>query len=145
MDPHLLYLVATYGIIPVWLLLAVAPHAWLTMRIVHSAAAPLFLSAAYALLLFTDAAGDERSHMLTLDGVMAIFDRPQVVVAAWIHYLVFDLFVGAWEVRDARRRGIRHALVVPCLLLTFVFGPLGLSAYLLLRIATGRGATLVET
>jgi hypothetical protein len=144
MSPDVLYLIATYGVVPVWLLLVIAPHARLTMAIVHSAAMPLLLALAYGVLLFTDRAGDARSHMFTLDGVMAIFDRPQVVVAAWIHYLVFDLFVGAWEVRDAKRRGIEHVLVIPCLLLTFVFGPLGLATYLLLRFAKRKVFTLVE-
>jgi hypothetical protein len=41
--------------------------------------------------------------------------------------------VGAWEARDARRHGIAHWLVVPCLLLTLFAGPLGLAAYLALR------------
>ena len=75
---------------------------------------------------------------------MAIFDRPQVVVAAWIHYLVFDLFVGASEVRDAERLGIRHRYVVPCLAATLFFGPVGLACYLILRLSLRRGASLDE-
>jgi hypothetical protein len=43
--------------------------------------------------------------------------------------------VGSWIVRDARRRGIAHLLVLPLLLLTFLFGPAGWLAYLLLRAA----------
>jgi hypothetical protein len=50
-----------------------------------------------------------------------------------VHYLAFDLFIGAWEVRDSQRMKIPHLLVVPCLLLTFVFGPVGLLMYLTLR------------
>jgi hypothetical protein len=59
--------------------------------------------------------------------------------------LIFDLFVGAWQVRDAARRGVRHVLVVPCLVLTLMLGPLGLIAYLTLRAITARTLTLVET
>jgi hypothetical protein len=144
-DPHVAFLVANFGIVPFWCLLVLAPRWKWTRRIVLTAPLFLALAAVYALLLFTDVTGDERSHMMSLDGVMAIFDRPQVVVAAWIHYLVFDLFIGAWEVRDAERRGIRHLYVVPCLVGTLVFGPVGLAAYLVLRIASGRGASLEET
>jgi hypothetical protein len=57
----------------------------------------------------------------------------QALLAGWIHYLAFDLFTGAWEARDARRLRISRWLVAPCLLLTFLFGPLGLGLYLLLR------------
>jgi len=50
--------------------------------------------------------------------------------------------VGSWEVRDAQRRGVSHLLVVPCLVLTFLFGPAGLLLYLGLR--TARGGVLVD-
>jgi hypothetical protein len=50
--------------------------------------------------------------------------------------LAFDLVVGAWESRDARQAGIAHWKVVPCLLLTFLLGPMGLLVYLLLRYST---------
>ena len=46
-----------------------------------------------------------------------------------MHYLAFDLFVGAWETRDAVERGISRWILAPCLLLTFLFGPIGWLAY----------------
>jgi hypothetical protein len=36
-------------------------------------------------------------------------------------------------VRDAERLGIRHVVVVPCLLLTFLLGPSGLLAWMGVR------------
>ena len=56
-----------------------------------------------------------------------------MLLAGWIHYLAFDLFIGGWETRDAVRNGIPHLLVIPCLLLTFMLGPIGLLAYFALR------------
>ena len=70
----------------------------------------------------------------SLDQVFAIFQNPGMVLAGWIHYLAFDLFIGSWEVRDARRIGIHHVLVIPCLVGTFLVGPVGLLLYLLLRL-----------
>ncbi len=58
--------------------------------------------------------------------------------------LVFDLFVGAWEVRDAQRRGIAHGFVVPCLVFTLMLGPIGLFLYLVLRYVKTRTLTLDE-
>jgi hypothetical protein len=55
-----------------------------------------------------------------------------LLLAGWLHYLAFDLFVGAWEVRTARAAAIPFLLVVPCLGLTFLFGPAGLLAFLVL-------------
>ena len=75
----------------------------------------------------------------TLAGVMKLFMMKEVAVAGWVHYLVFDLFVGAWIGRDAQRCAVPHLLVVPCLLLTLLLGPLGLLAYLLLRGILNRG------
>jgi len=60
------------------------------------------------------------------------------LLAGWVHYLAFDLFVGSWEARDALSHRIPHLAVIPCLLLTFLFGPAGLLLYLLLRFTLRR-------
>ena len=54
------------------------------------------------------------------------------LLAGWTHYLVFDLLIGNWEVRDAQSRGLSHLVVVPCLALTFLFGPAGWLLYVAL-------------
>ena len=69
----------------------------------------------------------------SLADVRALFANDWGLLAGWTHYLAFDLFIGGWEVRDAQRRGIAHLLVVPALLLTFLFGPAGLLLYLAIR------------
>jgi len=56
----------------------------------------------------------------------------------WIHYLAFDLLVGRWETQDAAARGIPAWLVVPCLALTFMFGPAGWLLYVGLRTVHAR-------
>ncbi|MCZ7683037.1 MAG: ABA4-like family protein [Sandaracinaceae bacterium] len=144
MDLDLVFLVLNYSVLPAWLLLAFAPRSRVTARVVFSALVPALLGTAYGVLLFTDREGSPEGSFFTLDGVMAIFTSRQTVIAAWVHYLIFDLFVGAWEVRDAARRGVPHLLVVPCLVLTLMLGPLGLLAYLALRAAMKRTLTLVE-
>jgi hypothetical protein len=65
--------------------------------------------------------------------VTALFTNAWLLLAGWLHYLAFDLLIGTWEVRDAQERGIPHALVVPCLFLTFMFGPAGWLLYVTLR------------
>jgi len=67
--------------------------------------------------------------------VRALFDIPGVLVAGWLHYLAFDLFVGAWIAERAAALGLPHWQVVPVLLLTFLFGPAGFLAFVLLRAA----------
>ena len=92
----------------------------------------------------TNPGAPEGASMTSLEGVMLLFTSPHAVLAGWVHYLVFDLFVGAWQVRDARRREIHHALVIPCLALTLTLGPVGLALYLALRAGLRREWTLDE-
>jgi hypothetical protein len=56
-----------------------------------------------------------------------------VLVAGWIHYLAFDLFVGIWIAVEADKRGFHRILQVPMLLGTFVFGPIGLLLFYVAR------------
>jgi hypothetical protein len=77
----------------------------------------------------------------SLAGVETLFRNQWALLAGWSHYLAFDLFVGGWEVRDARERGVPHLFVVPALVLTFLFGPAGWLLYLTIRqVAAGQRA-----
>ena len=58
---------------------------------------------------------------------------PGALTAGWVHYLAFDLFVGGWIATRAAETGMHHALLVPVLLLTFLFGPAGLLLFALLK------------
>ena len=120
-----------------WLMLIVLPGWRFTGKIVLSGAIPLLLSAAYLvliLLFFGKADGGFDS----LANVMKLFTNEWVVLAGWIHYLAFDLFVGSWEVRDAQAHGISHWFVIPCLLLTFFLGPIGFLLYHILRLVLAK-------
>jgi hypothetical protein len=74
----------------------------------------------------------------TLEEVKALFSVDALLLAGWIHYLVFDLFIGAWILRDSQSHQINHLLVIPCLFLTLMAGPIGLLLYLLLRAIKGQ-------
>jgi hypothetical protein len=80
----------------------------------------------------------------SLGEVMALFTMPEIALAGWIHYLAFDLLVGAWEVRTARREGIAFLVVLPCLALTFLFGPAGFLLFNALRAAGATRRNLLE-
>lgn len=145
MSDATIFAVCNYGIIPFWLLLVLAPRWVWTKRLVHSALPALLLVPTYAILLWGDSPGPQGASFFTLEGVTRIFTTPKTIIACWIHYLVFDLFVGAWEARDAARRGIAHGWVVPCLVMTLMFGPVGYGLYLLIRFAKTRRYELDES
>src|SRR5689334_3267343 len=112
----ILNLVAIVG----WLPLIFAPgRRWATTAAPFGVVA--LLATAYVVIVATSLPGAEGGFS-SLTGVRALFENPWALLAGWTHYLAFDLFVGAWEVRDARRRGVSHVFVVPALLLTFLLG-----------------------
>ncbi len=144
MSPDLVFAICNYGVIPAWLLLAFAPNWPATQRVVHAAFIPLLLGVVYIGAFILNPDSPEGAGFDSLRGVMAFFTAPYAALAGWVHYLVFDLFVGAWEVRDAKRRGIHHGFVIPCLLFTLMLGPVGLLLYLVIRYAKLRTLTLDE-
>ncbi|QNH63473.1 ABA4-like family protein [Hymenobacter sediminicola] len=127
-----------------WALLVLAPRWSFTRRLVLSGALPLVLAAAYALLIGSHYLGPHASEggFSSLQQVAALFRSPWALLAGWVHYLCFDLGMGIWESLDARRRGVPHLLLVPCLLLTFLFGPVGLLLYALVRRFYPRAASV---
>jgi hypothetical protein len=142
MTPDAIFLIATYGLVPFWLLLVVLPRLSGTQFLVHSALLPLIFGCLYTYYLAVASFGGgqpEGASFGTLAGVMIFFQMPEAALAGWLHYLLFDLFIGAWEARDAQRRGMSHWLVIPCLVFTWLAGPLGLLLYIVLRAVSGKG------
>ena len=121
-----------------WILLAVAPRWNWTQKIVISGNISLLLGIAYLILVILFF-GSADGGFGSLAGVMKLFTNEWAVLAGWIHYLAFDLFVGSWEVKDAQENGISHWLVIPCLFLTFMLGPIGLLLYSILRFFLAKG------
>lgn len=132
MTPDRLFRLASTLVGPCWLLLLLAPRWRWTQRIV-TFAWPLVVAVLYVYLLVSHPS-PPGSGFSTLAQVTALFSSPYALVAGWIHYLAFDLFVGAWETRDGLRLGISRWVLLPCQLLTFFFGPAGLALYLLLKL-----------
>jgi hypothetical protein len=142
MSYDVLFNFVNFSVLPAWALLIFAPKWSVTDKIVHSMLYPLLLGAVYiggfAMIIFA-AHGSDGGGFTSIDGVRALFASDAGILIGWTHYLVFDLFVGAWEARDAKRRGFNHWLLVPCLLLTLMAGPVGLVLYLVLRKVTSKG------
>lgn len=110
--------------------------------------APLMISILYVWLMGSHfPLAPESANFASLAGVGAFFTVPELLLAGWIHYLAFDLFVGAWEVKDAQANGIRHLAVIPCLVATLMAGPGGLLLYWIVKLAyrTFRQPQLMET
>jgi hypothetical protein len=126
-------LIATIG----WILLIVAPRWRWTERLVLSGFWSLALAALYLALIvrfFPESEGGFGS----IAQVRMLFSQDGPLLAGWVHYLAFDLLVGAFEVKQARAAGIHHAFMVPILVLTFMLGPIGLFAFFVVKSAYER-------
>jgi hypothetical protein len=124
MTPETMFQIANPIAMIGWVGLAAAP---LMPRVADAIAAliiPLLMSLAYSALILAYWSGSTGGYS-SLPDVMALFTDPHVALAGWVHYLAFDLFVGAWAIRTARAAGIPHLLVLPHLVLIFLFGPAG--------------------
>jgi len=142
MNYDLLFSLVNFSVLPAWALLILAPKWKITETLVHSLLYPLLLGIVYTggLILAFMGHGAEGGNFTSIEGVRTLFGSDVGILIGWTHYLVFDLFIGAWEARDARRRGFNHWLLIPCLFFTFMAGPLGLLLYVVLRKVTGKGS-----
>lgn len=144
MSAETLFLVFNFVVAPLaWALLVFLPRARITRVVVHSPFAFAVLGAMYvgALLLARPPAGAGGND---LAGVALLFSERWTALACWMHYIVMDLFVGAWIARDALRRGLPAVLRIIALLVTMFFGPLGLLGYLAARAVARREVSLAD-
>ena len=131
MSPHDLFPIPNTAAALCWLMLMLAPPGSAWPRRVALGAAVL-LAMTYAALIgafVSQGQGDFQS----LAGVQRLFQHPGLLLAGWVHYLVFDLLVGLWERAEAARIGLSRWLLLPCLFLTFMFGPIGWLVFLAVR------------
>lgn len=119
-----------------WIILILAPRGRAWLQALPGCVIPAILSAAYFVLAavhFGRADGGYGS----LDAVAALFASEPVLLAGWLHYLAFDLFIGAWIARRSDTLGVSRVTQAPILLATFLLGPVGLLMFLALQSLAG--------
>ena len=140
-----LFGLASLIVLPSWLALIVLPFRWPDITRVTHYLIPGLLGVAYLVLMLNNWGSNDGGYG-SLAEVRELFSSDGLLLAGWFHYLAFDLFIGSWQVERAHRLGIPHGWVVPCLPLTFLFGPVGLLLYFLVeslwRVRTARREAL---
>lgn len=136
LDPSSIFGLAGNLAILGWLALLVALFVRAARQFAFPAAQfviPAILGAVYVLLIWQGRGGFENGGFGSIEAVRTLFADDSALAAGWLHYLAFDLFIGAWISRDAASRGVSPLIVLPCLPLTFLLGPAGLLLYLAAR------------
>lgn len=95
-----------------WAVLVVSPWFKRFADVVAALIIPALLAVAYCGLVLAFWSGG-RGGFGSLDAVSQLFQSRELLLAGWLHYLAFDLFVGAWEVRTARSERLAFVFVLP--------------------------------
>jgi hypothetical protein len=66
-----------------------------------------------------------QGNFFSFEGLSSLFRSPKVLLAGWAHYIAFDLFVGTWIARVGTAHGLHPLLLLGCLGLTLMVGPVG--------------------
>jgi hypothetical protein len=93
---------------------------------------PLALAVLYVVALALGW-GTTGGNFSSLAGVRQLFSGDWTLLAGWVHYLAFDLFIGAWIAAEAERAGLSRLWLIPVLPLTFLFGPAGFLLFFVIR------------
>jgi hypothetical protein len=137
-----LFSLCNLAVLPGWILLVVAPRWKWTHALIVTVLLPVLMGAVYITLIAGNLGSLAGGGFAHLADVARLFENPYFLLAGWVHYLAFDLFIGGWQVRDAQRVGVPHWLVIPCLILTLLFGPAGLVCYFAARSLVTRRWTI---
>lgn len=98
---------------------------------------PVMISVAYAILIVFFFAAAEGGFD-TLANVQKLFTSPWAALAGWIHYLAFDLIMGARIARGLAEQGLPRWPLILLLPITFLFGPIGYLAFEIIKAANMR-------
>ncbi len=133
MNLELLFSVAGVLAMVGWLVLLASPFIPEWSDKIAGLVIPIFMSLGYVVLsVFFSSGGD--GGFGSLADVAKLFSHQEALLAGWVHFLAFDLLIGAWICRTARQERLSFWLVIPCLPLTFLFGPAGFLAFSVARL-----------
>ena len=108
-----------------WVALILLPRwTWLTNFLKYGLISGLALL--YTVLIFLFFFKVEGGGFNSIAEVRALFMSDGGLLAGWVHYLAFDLFVGLWIADEASKIGMSRFIQAPILIATFMFGPIGL-------------------
>jgi hypothetical protein len=131
LDPAQAVSIGNQAALAGWAILILLPR-WDAIVAVPKYLIPLGLCLLYPLFFMPEFVGSGGGFG-SLDAIATLFQNPKILAAGWLHYLAFDLFVGAWIAQDADQLGCPRSIQAGLLTMTFMFGPVGLALYLIAR------------
>ncbi len=120
-----------------WFLLFIAPN-WKHTQTIVKYGILVVLGLVYTVLVLKGIKNFNISDFSTLSKVKHLFSQDGALLAGWIHYLCFDLFVGAYIVRKAKELNISRLIYSLILPFTFMFGPIGFVLFTLVSLSKSK-------
>jgi len=118
---------------PMWILMIILPNWKATRFLIDFKVVPLLLSGLYAIYIISTMLSGPDMDFGSLESVMHLFTFENAVLAGWVHYLAFDLLVGMWMLDENRTLKIHAIIMAPCLIGTFMLGPIGFLIFMAIR------------
>lgn len=132
MNPSSIFSFANSFVLLGWILLIFLPKWKHTQTIILNGIILLF-SILYAYLLFKDIETFSLASFSTLANVKVLFQNDNAVAVGWLHYLAFDLFVGAYIVKKSQELQISRWLYTLPLPFIFMFGPVDYLLFFIIK------------
>lgn len=124
MSPDVLFAYASTTAMVGWVLLVLGPRRWAWFNAVPLWVIPAVLSVGYSLIVLSRFAG-MGGGFDSLAAVAVLMGNDWGLLAGWVHFLAFDLFVGAVMAARMDRVGVGRMVQAPILGAIFMLGPLG--------------------
>ena len=134
MSPDSIFQTCSTIVMAGWLVLLIISPFWSSFDKFLIGIIITLFTIVYAWLIFQVFTPGDFEKFGSLNGVMELFTDKTAVTAGWAHYCAFDLLTGIWIKKNAQKYNIHHLILIPCLLFTFMLGPIGLLLYLLVRL-----------
>ena len=124
-----------------WFILIFLPRRFDLLFAIPQFLIPFGLGLTYAAFILPSLFTIDGGGFGSLAEVRTLFTNDAALLGGWIHYLAFDLFIGAWIARRADAIGMPRIAQAPILIATFMLGPVGLVLFLSIRAFYRRNAT----
>jgi len=131
--PSSIFSIVNIAAMVMWFLLVFLPRWKVTKFLIQYKFIPIALAIVYVIFIVQSLLAGVVLDFGSLNSVKTLFTNENLLLAGWIHYLVFDLLIGMWILDQNKNLGINNLFIALCLIFTFMLGPIGYLLFILFK------------
>ena len=131
--PSSIFSIVNIAAMVMWFLLVFLPRWKVTKFLIQYKFIPIALAIVYVIFIVQSLLAGVVLDFGSLNSVKTLFTNENLLLAGWIHYLVFDLLIGMWILDLNKNLGINNLFIALCLIFTFMLGPIGYLLFILFK------------